>query len=102
MGGPFRLRASECGGAVASVWAPEGDEADGVAGRDTAADGLHGAAIQEVGDGLPAVAAVVIEQALELRRAGVVVQAFAGVVSEADDLVGVRGWRGPSAPRPWA
>jgi hypothetical protein len=42
-------------------WAPEGDEGDGVAGRDCAADGLHGASTQEVGHGFPAIAGVVVE-----------------------------------------
>ena len=54
---------------TALAWAPEGDERDGVAGRDSAADGLHIAAIQEVDHGFPAITGMVVEQTLELRRA---------------------------------
>ena len=49
-------------------WAPEGDEGDCVAGRDDAADGLHAASAHEVDDGFPAIAGIIIEHTLELRR----------------------------------
>src|SRR5579863_37603 len=79
---------TNCGRTViALTWATEGDEGDGVAGLHSAADGLHGAPIQEVDDGFPAIAGVVVEQTLELRRAGVVAQAFARVVTDGDNLV---------------
>jgi hypothetical protein len=79
--------ANRGGTVIALPWAPEGDEGDGVAGRDSAADGLHAASIQAVDDGFPAIAGVVVEQTLEVRRPSVVAEAFAGVVLEADDLV---------------
>ena len=48
------------------AWSPEGDKGDRIAGGDPAADGLHVSPIQEVGDGFPALASVVVEQAFEV------------------------------------
>ena len=97
-----RIRCSQPDSGSQLSWATKGDEVDGVAGRDSAADGLHAASIHEVDDGFPAIAGIIVEQTFKLRRAGVVAQAFAGVVTEGYDLVIISMLGESSGPRPAA